>query len=437
MSANKKIFCNTPWYEIHIYWDGSYGICCQESHKLYPAVESQYNIANMSIADWVNSAPVTDLRTRMLGNTQLSECSRCYFDEDHSGNSRRLKSNQKSVIFTRTAFESSFQQSPGFDAFEYSRLTQGKTITHPIDIHIDLGNYCNLACKMCNSKASSKIAAQEVKWGIESSREYVGTNWTSNQKVWENFKQQLLEIPRLTNIHLMGGETLLTGRFEDLVDTMIENKRFELCFSFVSNGTVFNPVLIEKLKKFRRVGIEVSIETLDQRNSYIRQGTDTALVLSNIEKYLDICDSSSVTIALRPAPSLLSVGGYNNLLNFALDRKLVVKSNLCHNPKFLNINMLPTDIKNMYLSNYQALVDSIPLGVEGTDYNASDPTNYSAIVKEQALMCIDVLSATTPTDNEDQLRQLVEHCKKWDAVYNLNARELYPELSEIWDKYGY
>ena len=46
----------------------------------------------------------------------------------------------------------------------------------------------------------------------------------------------------------MGGETLLTDRLEDLVDTMIEHKRFEICFSFVTNGTVFRLELLNKLK---------------------------------------------------------------------------------------------------------------------------------------------------------------------------------------------
>ena len=33
--TDKNIFCNSPWYELHIYWDGSLGFCCQEAHKLY------------------------------------------------------------------------------------------------------------------------------------------------------------------------------------------------------------------------------------------------------------------------------------------------------------------------------------------------------------------------------------------------------------------
>ena len=275
MTPDKNIFCNTPWYEIQIYWDGSFGICCQEDHKLYDPADSQYNIARMSILDWFDSEPARQFRIKVLGKKSVSACHRCYVEESHDGMSRRLRSNQKSVIFTRAAFYDSFDQSPGYRQFLYSDWYHGKTLTHPIDIHVDLGNFCNLACKMCNPRASSTIASQHIKWGIESSRQYLGTDWTRDQTVWNSFKSQLLEIPDLNNIHFMGGETLLTDRFEDLVDTMLAAGRTELCFSFVTNGTVFKPTLIQKLQKFRKVGIEVSIESLTAHNAYQRQGTDT------------------------------------------------------------------------------------------------------------------------------------------------------------------
>lgn len=437
MLPNKKIFCNTPWYELHIYWDGSFGICCQESHKLHSDSE-KYNIKTLSIMDWFNSDPVKTFRTKMLGNTPASECKSCYLEEEHNGVSRRLRSNQKSVIFTKTAFDPSFLQSPGYQHFEYSNSTNGQTKTHPIDIHVDLGNFCNLACKMCNAMASSTIASQHVKWNIAEDKKYLGQDWTKDQATWNSFKTQLLNMPGLNNIHVMGGETLLTDRFEDLVDTMIAHKRFELCFSFVTNGTVFKPELIDKLKKFRRVGFEVSIETLDDRNSYIRQGTDTELVLKNINQYISQCNNSSVTLSLRPAPSLLSVGSYPELLSFALANKLIVKSNLCYKPEFLNIAALPTDVKKLYLSRYETFLNSLSAdAVSNNDYNASDSSNYLEIIKDQARMCMSLLATDAPADIDTRLKQLVDHCKRWDNVYKFNARELYPELQQVWDQYGY
>lgn len=437
MTPNKDIFCNTPWYELHIYWDGSLGICCQEAHKLYQATDTQYNIATMSIQDWFNSEPVRNFRTGILGDDRLTACRRCYTEEDHNGNSRRLKSNQKSVIFTRTAFDASFEQSPGHLDFIKSYQQQGSTDTVPIDMHIDLGNFCNLACKMCNPMASSTIASQQVKWGIESSRQYLGTDWTRNKQVWDNFKQQLVNLPKLNNIHFMGGETLLTDRFEDLVDTMIEHEQFDVCFSFVTNGTVFRPELLDKLKLFRRVGIEVSIETVDKHNAYQRQGTDTNLVLANIKQYQQWCNGTSITVAIRPAPSILSIGYYTGLLQYALDNQFIVKSNLCYNPRFLSAEILPESIKQLYQSKYQTFLDQLVEIQVDTDYNASDPNNYRLAIKEQAEMCLAVLQTPTPADSEQQLQALVRHCERWDSVYGYDARLLYPEFETILARYDY
>lgn len=437
MKPNQRIFCNTPWYELHVYWDGSFGICCQEDHKLYSESDRQYNVATMSIQDWFNSEPVRKFRTDILGQKRLSLCQRCYIEEDHSGNSRRLKSNTKSVIFTRTAFEPSFQQSPGYRHFLNSHNNQGHSSTHPIDLHIDLGNFCNLACKMCNAQASSTIASQEVRWGIDSSRQYLGTDWTRNQKTWDNFKQQLLQLPGLNNIHFMGGETLLTDRLEDLIDTMLEHRRFELCFSFVTNGTVFNERLLEKLQHFRRIGLEISIETTDEHNAYQRQGTDTALVLANIDRYLEWCNGTSITVALRPAPSLLTVGYHTSLLEYALEQQLIVKSNLCYDPRFLSIEILPTDVKLLYLEKFNKFLEKLETVKVGTDFNASDPNNYKSVIKEQAEMCVALLQSTTPSDSNQELERLVRHCERWDRVYGYDARTLYPEFQDILNRYGY
>lgn len=429
--ANSNIFCNTPWYELHIYWDGSLGICCQESHKLHNS-DYKYNIARMSIAEWFNSEPVQKFRQQVLGDSLVSACSRCHSEELIGHHSRRARSNQKSVIF-RQAFAESFNQSPGRHHFDPS----GITTSHPIDLHIDLGNYCNLACKMCSARASSTIAVQQVNWGIESSRQYLKADWTKNEETWNSFLQQLLDIPNLNNIHFMGGETLLTRRFENLVDHMIQHKRFDLCFSFVTNGTVVRPELMDKLKLFKRVGIEVSIETVDSHNAYQRQGTDTDQVLANIDKYLTWCNGSNITLTARPAISALTIGYFPGLLQYCLDKNLMLKSMLVITPVFLNAVILPHSVKQQYLKHYQILIDQLSYVEVPVDYNASDPHNHVMIVKEQAQMCMNVLTEPEP-ENSNELRQLlVDHCKKWDQIYGYDARSLYPELENMWNQYGY
>jgi hypothetical protein len=387
--------------------------------------------------EWFNSQPVKNFRNAILGDDVLPICVRCTRDEQYGNDSRRFKSNQKSAIFTKTAFEPSWQQSPGRTHFDYSINNSGATTSYPIDLHIDLGNYCNLACKMCHAEASSTIASQEVKWGIETSRPFLGQDWTRDQTVWNNFKQQLLKIPNLNQIHFMGGETLLTPRFEDLVDFMIEHKKFDQCFSFVSNGTVYRPELMAKLSKFKRVGIEISIESLGLQNAYVRQGTDTAQVLKNIELYKSWCNESNITITIRTAPGLLSIGTYTDLLRYSLQNKFIVKSNMVSRPQYLNIIVLPDLIKAAYLPAFDQLLDELATVNTAADYNASDPNNVLQVIKDQVTQCRKALLISQPNDAEQLLDQLVQHCKKWDQVYKLNAREVYPELAEIWDCHGY
>ena len=429
--ANSAVFCNTPWYELHIYWDGSLGICCQESRKLY-APDSRYNIANMSIAEWFNSEPVTVLRQNMLLDSRTDVCSSCHYHEDSGSTSRRHQSNQKSVIF-KQAFDQSFAQSPGRRHFDAS----GHTLTQPIDVHIDLGNHCNLACKMCNSQASSKIATQEVKWGIESSKQYIGTDWTRDQAVWDNFKNQLVSIQKLKNIHLMGGETMIAARFEDLVDTLITHERFDVGFSFVTNGTTINPGLMHKLKKFSRVGIEVSIETTTVHNSYVRQGVDTNQVLENIKWYQSHANNFSISVTLRPAISMLTIGYYSSLLEYAWHNHLTIKSLLVTQPDFLNISNLPADVKQQYSKTFDNIISISDHVVVDPDYNISDPNNYQVVIQQQARMCKQLLAAPIHINSLHNHQLLADHCQRWDKVYGYNAKILYPELQNIWTQYGY
>jgi len=428
--ANKNIFCNTPWYEAHIYWDGSLGICCQESQKLYSNQET-YNIKNMSLIDWFNQDPVKKFRLQMLSESPTEICSRCYQEEQLGANSRRYRANQKSVIFTKTAFEQSFLQSPGYENFLYSLNSSGMAETLPIELHIDLGNYCNLACKMCKSSASTTIASQYVKWGFTEHKKYLGVDWTGDAVVWEKFLYELLTIPNLKNIHFMGGETILAPRFEKFLDFMILHEKFDLSLSFVTNGTRFNPSLIDKLKKFSRVGIEVSIETVTKHNDYIRQGTDTNAVLQIINQYKEYCSNSNVSLVIRPAISALSIGYYDTLLEYCLNHRLLIKSNLVVKPDYLNAKILPFSVRQNYRSKYHKIKEQLDDINSTEDYNESDNNNYRESVKSQTNQILSILDSPEQPRSAELLKSMIQVCKNWDEVYGLDLFHLYPEFREF------
>lgn len=425
---SKDIFCSAPWYELQIYWDGSLGFCCQEHHKIYPAGDSiKYNVASMSIQEWMDSHPMTQIRQDILGNDKLSICARCYTDEHYGVTSRRHKTNQKSVIFTRSNFKESYEQSPGYDKF-----TGAVPVGLPIDLHIDLGNYCNLTCKMCNPQASSSIAVQEVKWGNDAVRQYVGSDWTRNQQVWNRVIAEIVAIPKLSNIHFMGGETLITPKFKEFVQALLDNNRTDVGISFVTNGTHYDEELNSMFKPFKRVGIEVSIESLTAHNQYQRQGTDTQIVLDNIDRYI----TSGFEITLRPAVSALTIGTYWTLLKYALDNRLLVKGQISFDPAMTHPAVIPRAIRQTYREPYLQLLKDYELTESTTDdYNESDQNQYRRIIRGQIDQMLELLNA--PTSSENNLANLVKHCRRWDKVHGYNAIELYPELAELFQTHGY
>ena len=394
----------------------------------------------MTIAEWFDSGPMRHARLAMSGSALNSFCVKCYNDESHSGTSRRHKCNQKSVIFTKSNFAKSFEQSPHHKHFTDSFATQGSYQGMPIDLHIDLGNFCNLTCKMCNPGASSSIAVQHVKWGIENARQFLGTDWTRDDLVWQRFLNELRNLAGLKNIHFMGGETLLTKKFEEFVDYMIAHKKFDLHFSFVTNGTTFNEPLMDKLSLFKRVGIEVSIESLTRHNAYQRQGTNTREVIDNIDRYLRYCDGKNITVTARPAISALTIGYYHTLLQYCLDRGIIVKSMTVYRPPFLDCKVLPLSVKKQYIKHYIDFLNDNNLVQEdiSKDFNESDPNELKRIIKQQALQCISLLEQDSPTNNDDLLGQMVRWCERWDKVASdLDARVLYPEFREILEKHAY
>lgn len=436
----QQIFCNSPWYELHIYWDGSLGFCCQASHKVYSDVESKrYRVQEMSIREWFNSDPMKQTRMAMFGDTYNTFCSKCYAEETFGETSRRHRSNQKSVIFTRSAFNASYRQSPGFRRFDHSLSNNGDYDGMPVDIHIDLGNHCNLACKMCGPQASSKIASQYARWGIKDAAHYIDTDWTRDNDTWRRVLTELAGIETLRNVHFMGGETLITKRFEDFVDFMAQQGKTNLNFSFVTNGTVYNDRLLDKLLKFSRIGIEVSIESLDATNSYQRQGTDQHVVMQNIDRYLRRCDNDKITVTLRPAISMLTIGSYPDLLRYAYENKLVIKSNLVTRPVYLDARVLPKSVKQQYLHRYEDLERSLSLESVrlDQDYNESDMHEFQRIIANQIQQCKSLL-LTDEIESADKLRgDLVQWCRRWDSIYGYDAKKIYPELASMLEQYGY
>jgi len=427
--ANKNIFCNVPWTNTHIYWDGGYGACCFEKSRPYEADDWQkYNVKNMTIDQWHNSEPMKEFRMAIHGSTPLPACKDCYKEEQQKHESKRIKENFKTVIFTELSFDKSYQQSHWYNRFESA--LHGSDQAQPIDLHIDLGNECNLACKMCHPGASSQIAQKYRTWNIAVSTR---KNWTTDDTAWNDFLANVCSISNLNRVHFMGGEPLLGKRFNQFLDYLIAHNKTHVSISFVTNGTIYNAEVFNKLKKFRSADIEVSLESIESNNHYIRQGSSTELVLENIEKLIAE-QTDTFSVVLRCVPQLLNINNYHKYILWAFKKKVSIQSIPLITPDYLSVRVLPVSIREQFIKNYQDVIEYI----EQHPYNhftslsvGRDPAKLDSQLIKECQSMINMLSVGIP-DNIDELKtQLSEWLIRWDCEYNLNAFDFYPEYREF------
>jgi len=383
----------------------------------------------MTVSDWHKTEIMQTVRQDIRGTMPLSACAGCYHEEHNGYESRRIKENFKSVIFTEQAFERSYQQSPMHTVFENNQY-QG----NPVDWHVDLGNECNLACKMCVPQYSSKVSQQYRKWNlIDTSK---NSNWTLDPEAWQNFLNSIDATVKLNRLHFMGGEPLLNKRFPELLDYLIKQQRTNISISFVTNGTILNQDIVDRLKQFASCDIEVSMESISSNNEYIRQGIDNATVLANVN-YLLQQQSDKFHMVLRSVPQLLSINNYDQYIVWAWEQGLPIQGVPLTYPDYLQISVLPFDLRQSLIPKYQAVLDKIGKPLVEKLATGRNPSTVQQTLTRECRAMINMLNAAEPNNVAELKQQLSTWLQRWDREYGLNAHDYYPEYREFLDAIQY
>jgi hypothetical protein len=158
--------------------------------------------------------------------------------------------------------------------------------------------------------------------------------------------------------------------------------------------------------------------------------------LKNIDIIKKICQENDWDITIRPAISILSIGHYHTLLQHCLDNKLLIKPLWVDSPQYMDVKNLPKDIANQYVKVYEKFIKDNDLEniQHQLDYNENE---YRTVIKKNIDSVLNKLKSEQYTDAETKLKELVHWCKRWDIIYKFDAKILYPEFKEIFEKYEY
>ena len=431
---NKDIFCNIPWYELHINHDGSYDLCgCMNEVITQTDKSKEWNIRNYPVAEYWQSRRLRDERLSKLGDVPNPACGVCQHQDSIGSHSKRIKENLKSVVFYDKNFYKSYEQSPHKAAFDYSANNDGATVTKPVSYHLSLGNECDLACVMCSPNSSYKLAAdyKALGWITDARR----LNWTDDQAVWDDFCQTLLATD-LVSLHIIGGEPTINKRFTQLIDLFVANNRTDFSFSFTTNCMHSIDHLWDKLSKFKRVEIGMSVETVNFTNDYVRYGSNIDTILGNIQHFKATAPEN-VAFVVRTVPTLLTINYYSDVIRWCLSNDFLIDSYFVTEPAWLQINLLPDYLKIRLQTEFQNLLDDLGSLNEFrtglTNFRNQSQVLDNLISETRA----SIASLALGNQDPDLVKSSVLHFKQLDAMRGNSVITNFPMLREYFESNGY
>lgn len=257
--------CLALWNGVKTENNGLVRPCC-----VFEPQEKFYSVSDIQTSEYYNN-----VRARMLAGESISECNKCWLQEQGNVTSLRMVMNQD-IIGVKNVPEKTLKN-----------LKNTKTVLAEVSI----GNRCNFQCSMCSPGYSSLIynkfnknrANEFVVEYAESESDHM--DHKNNTKFRDDrFKQlkQVLAQSSLKTLKLLGGEPLLENELIKILRNHKTKQKLKLYFT--TNGSVNFDVLSDLLD-YRAVYITVSLDGFGIHNDYIRRGSKWSEIENNILKF--------------------------------------------------------------------------------------------------------------------------------------------------------
>lgn len=418
---NRDTFCISPFAEIRIDSDGTLNFCHAADQSL---VGTHDNIFKIRPHNYFHGQTVTVARAHLQNGNALDSCKACYSTEQAGCISFRQRRNLQAAVFSGSDMQQSVIESRFLNDFGIN--------SKPRFYHISFSNLCNMACMMCDPKFSTRLQAMNQNM-TEIHTPTVGLQDWTTESIWDDFCQHVLDNNDIVCLHVMGGEPMYHKRFKELVNLLCKKQHTNFHFSVVTNGSIYDPYIVDMLKSFKSVQLEISIEGVDSANDYIRHGHNTKVIISNIKKYLSN-KSDNFELIIRTVPHALSVLSYHKLLGFCLDNNLIIDSNPLFRPDYLRSSILPNDIKNTVQDSLKSYI--INDTKTSQDINLRNKHRIRDCISNNAKFVISQMNQPM-SDLAVNKRRLAKYCESWDKHRRYRIDEYIPGLSNFLRENGY
>jgi len=297
--------------------------CCLTSVHNYFAGD----LNHQTIDEIWNSDNMKTLRKDMVSGKEPEICRKCFDRERVTGESGRFYHNRD--------FPEVLEKIPEIT------LEDGTCTTMELKYwDFRFSNLCNFKCRSCGPRYSSAWVPDAKKLGL-----------TDQEKVWNidsvddktNFDFLKNQVDHVNRIYFAGGEPLLMDEHWQILEMLVEKKRFDVKLSYNTNASVLHYGKKNVLDYWRqwhwgKLEIWPSIDEIGKRAELIRSGTVWDKVESNL---MDLMTLDNAIV--RPG---ITVGAWNvgrfpeivkHLISIGVVRKHPKTDFINHNNFFINL----------------------------------------------------------------------------------------------------
>jgi organic radical activating enzyme len=245
------------------------------------------------------------------------------------------------------------------------------------------GNVCNLACRMCNPATSTtwyqdahKLAvAHDGFTGTQQDYtkrfETIRSAFDRDNSIWETMEQWL---PGLEFFDIYGGEPFLApGLFRALKTVADAEKSSSVSLQLHTNATIWNPVYLDTLTKYKHVRIGISIDShVSEHLEYIRYPVDANTVFENLQRYKDwVKEHSNTEIYITVTPTPLNIYYLDEIKqNLSTYGLTVGTDNFVYSPSEYDVRHIPVSVRKIIaqkLANDPSTVNFLMQTIPGCD----------------------------------------------------------------------
>lgn len=203
------------------------------------------------------------LREQMLrGEKNTDVCSYCYDQEALGYVSERI-SDTKDWSFKYKIYT--------IDDLE--KVTKD----YPMMYSAEIGNTCNLMCRTCSPEVSSLIEKEN-----QTIKLY---DYDPRFKPPNGLDQ--IDIDKAKRVYISGGEPMAVDDTLRFLEKLIDNNKTDIELHFNTNATILTDRFKHLIKNFKDVKFTVSIDSFDQKNTYIRWPSSWNKIVKNLEYLLE------------------------------------------------------------------------------------------------------------------------------------------------------